>query len=86
MFNVCTKREEYKCRDYIGKIKSPTMWNIFTRLRIDCDKLNDSRFHNYRFKGCTTDKCQHCKDSTDTVNHLLLYCSNPRLQKVVLIK
>ena len=77
VIRICNTEHAYRQCEYLTKIESPTVRSIFTRLRIDCNNLNDCRFRSYRFKRYKTDKCTFCPGEKDTVTHLLFHCKHP---------
>ena len=64
-------KTDYKRSDYIDKIKSPDIRQIFTRLRIDNNILNTCKF---RFNQSTSKLCKTCRNATEGVRHFLLDC------------
>ncbi len=79
VIRTCNMGREYKQCEYLNKIESPRVRNIFTRLRIDCNNLNDCRFRSYRFKNQSTNVCTFCPGEIDNVTHLLLHCRHPNI-------
>ncbi len=79
VIRTCNMGKEYKMCEYLNKVESPQVRTIFTRLRIDCNNLNDCRFRSYRFKNRTTNMCTFCPGEIDSVTHLLLQCRHPNI-------
>ncbi len=82
---LCGKVKDYATSNYLEIVESPSVRNIITGLRLDCNKLNDSKFRSKRFTTCTSNLCQYCPNSVQSVSHLrghlLLHCSKPSIVK-----
>ena len=70
----CKQHEPYVCSSYLDKIKNVKLRNIFTKLRLGCNRLNA---YSHRDK---TD-CDHC-NTPETVLHMLFTCNLPKLKSV----
>ena len=77
----CVENEMYNMRNYISIVRSPLVRNILTRLRIDCNKLQDSKFRHFRFKSTTSDMCPDCL-MKDSVSHLLFHCQQQKIMSI----
>ena len=76
---ICGKLTDYSSSNYLKIVESPFVRNIITRLRLDCNKLNDCRFRSYRFSHCTSNLCPDCPNSVQSVSHLILHCNKPSI-------
>ncbi len=71
----------YKKKHYLAAVQSPDIRTVFTRLRIDSNKLADSKFRSYRYKNQIDDNCSDCRVK-ESVTHRLLYCNKGGLDKI----
>ena len=68
-------------RKYLDNVENPSVRNIITKLRIDSNKLADSKYRSYRFKSQADPICSHCNKRED-VSHRLLDCTKGNLASV----
>ena len=66
---------------YLSIIKSPSIRNIFTRLRIDMNMLQTCKTKTLQ----NNLNCPYCTHSVETVSHFILYCSHYSLQREALL-
>ena len=71
----------YRKRHYLTAVQSPDIRTIFTRLRIDSNKLADSKLRSFRYKSQLDDNCSDCQVQ-ESVTHRLLYCTKGGLDKI----
>ena len=77
----CYGTECYGKRRYLDLVRNPDIRTIFTRLRLDANKLADSKYRSYRFKNQTDNCCSECH-VVDDVLHRLFYCNKTGLRHV----
>ena len=68
---LASLKSDFNFSTYINKIKSPDVRKIYTRLRIDLNKLNVCQF---RYGKVPSAICTECNAQNETVIHLLFYC------------
>ena len=62
-------------------VENPDIRTIFTKLRLDANKLADSKCRSYRFKNQTDNNCSECHIA-DGVLHRLFHCRKRGLNEV----
>ncbi len=77
--HFCNK--QYEKSNYLDVIQRPDIRTVFTRLRIDSNKLADSKFRSYRYKSQLDDNCSDCQ-VRESVVHRILHCKKGELGKI----
>ena len=62
----------YQFSSYLNKITCPDIRTIFTKIRLDFNALNESRF---RINMADSPACRICNEESEDINHLLFRCS-----------
>ncbi len=70
----CKQQEIYGCSKYLDKINNVKLRNIFTKLRLDCNRLN-------AYSHSDKTDCDHCH-VPETVSHMLFTCNLPKFKSV----
>ncbi len=70
----------YREKEYLSKIRSPTLRATVTKLMVDSNNTKDCKFRSFRFKSFETDVCEECEVKHD-VKHILIYCNRGILQE-----
>ncbi len=65
---------------YLDLVKNPDIRTIFTRLRLDANKLADSKYRSYRFKDQKDNYCSECQIA-DGVLHRFFHCHKKGLKE-----
>ncbi len=81
VISQCYRMESYGKRKYLDLVKNPDIRTIFSRLRLDVNKLVDSKYRSYRSKNQADNCCFECH-VTDDVIHRLFYCTKMGLRNV----
>ncbi len=61
VISQCYKMESYGKRKYLDLVKNPGIRTIFSRLRLDVNKLADSKYRSYRSKDQANNCCSECR-------------------------
>ncbi len=72
--------DHYREKQYLNKIRSPTLRDTVTKLRVDSSNTKDCKLWSFRFKSFETDLCEERGVKQD-IKHILLYCNMGILQE-----
>ena len=68
---LCKNKQPYECSSYLDRIRNVKIRNIFTKLRLGCNRLK-------AYSHSENIECDHCK-APETVSHMLFTCTSPKL-------
>ena len=70
--SICKRQQHYECSSYLDKIKNVKLRNIFTKLRLGCNRLN-------AYSHSDKTDCDHCM-APETVSHMLFDCESHNIK------